>query len=129
MAACGVAALIAGDWRATRYLLLYVAPLIAFAPWWAFDRSTGYRELSRAQLATDVTVALLAAVRLLVGSGVPVSGHALLLTHATITLNHRTYRYSALALLVVTTWFKVVIWDDPRTLIAGVALGCASGGA
>lgn len=129
IATFAIAAWAADDWRAARYLLFYVAPLVAFGPWWLLDRSDVRSTLARGQIAIDVAVVLLSLARMFGGSVVPLSGHALFLTHAAITTRRMALRCIAVGLLGITAWFKLIIWSDSRTLIVGAVLGGASGGA
>jgi hypothetical protein len=49
----------------------------------------------------------------------------LFLTHAAAT-GRGGVRRPAVGLLLETTWFKLTIWDDPRSWALGLAAGLAS---
>jgi len=118
------AALVVDGWAARRFLLLYVAPFFVAFFAWAWMR-VGRMEADRtAALGVDAVAVVLGAIRF-VGPLVPFSGHMLFFTYAALTL--RSVRFQALILVLIaeTTWFKLVLWRDPRSWALGIAVGAA----
>lgn len=106
-----------------RFLLLYVAPLFAAAPLWVITRLHEYANRLGFSALIDAVVLVLSFARFVLGEILPFSGHMLFLTYSGATTSTNWYRWVAFVLFVETTWFKLVLWDDPRTWSAGLALG------
>lgn len=115
-----VAAAFIPEWRARRYLLFYLAPFAAAMALWARERLL--HPGTRATLALDGLAVLLSAARLGVAA-LPFSGHMLFFVYSGLTVRSRGYRVLAGVLAVETTWFKLVVWEDPVTWGGGIALG------
>jgi hypothetical protein len=118
------------SWPAVRFLLFYVAPMGVAVPWWARERIRWLSNVDHRaswHLALDVVVLLLAMARFGVGAALPWSGHMLFLTYSAITTDARTYRALVVLLLVETTIFKLLVWQDKRSWAIGLALGVLAG--
>ena len=122
--ACLAAVPFVEGWAARRYLLLYLAPLFAACGWWARGRLRDPGAAAPGRLAADAAVLAVAAVRM-AGAYVPLSGHMMFLTHAAGTARGPV-RLLALAMLLETTWFKLVVWRDPASWALGLAAGLAA---
>jgi hypothetical protein len=115
-------ALVVDGWAARRFLLLYVAPFFAAFFAWAWMR-VGRIDADRTRaLAVDALAVVLGAIRF-AGPLVPFSGHMLFFAYAALTI--RSMRFVALILVLAaeTTWFKLVLWRDPRSWALGIAAG------
>lgn len=127
-----------------RFLALYIAPTVAAFGLWVRDRilhgdratafdataaasmisggaASGAGSLLRFLTPLDIAVVGLAALRTVTGL-LPFSGHMLFFTYS-LAARSRLYRVAALAILLETTWFKLVIWRDPLSWSVGLALG------
>jgi hypothetical protein len=114
------------DWSAQRFLLVYVAPLFLFGAMWARDRLAVLDTLAPSVVALDALVFAAGALRIAGGWGVlPYSGHMLFLSYAAATPGRPGLRLAALALIAMTTWFKLVLWHDPRSWLLGLVAGLA----
>ncbi|HET6763782.1 MAG TPA: hypothetical protein VFH27_08915 [Longimicrobiaceae bacterium] len=116
-------------WPAQRYLAFYFAPMVMIAPLWLRQRLAEHGSLAGVRLGIDALVFVLAVVRT-VGI-LPFSGHVLFLVHTTLTARGpgaAVYRLLAIAFLLETTWFKLVIWHDPTSWSLGIAAGLLSAG-
>jgi len=127
---CVVGALYAvaawGYWAAARFLLAYVAPLCIAVPWLVRERlraSVQVPGISRGRVLLDAVVLLLAAARFGIGETLPYSGHMLFLAYSLLTTSARGYQFTAFVLLVETTFFKLLVWQDARSWAIGLALG------
>lgn len=58
----------------------------------------------------------------MVGTFVPSSGHALLMSYSLLTIPNRLYRAAAAAALLLTIALKLT-WGDGRSWFYGIALG------
>lgn len=56
---------------------------------------------------------------------VPLSGHTLFLSYTFVTTPPRGYRALVIAVLLETTYLKLVRWHDPITWGMGIVLGLA----
>jgi hypothetical protein len=114
---------------AARYLAFYTAPLLFAVAVWLRERMTLVRGNWSMLMLADATVLTLAAVRFIAGAVVPFSGHMLFLSYSMLAVPvRRAYRLLALALLVETTIFKLLIWSDTRSWALGLALGVTAAG-
>ncbi len=132
-----------------RFLALYIAPTVAAFGLWVRDRilhgdratafdATAFDATPAASMISgvaafgagsllsfltplDIAVVGLAALRTVTGL-LPFSGHMLFFTYS-LAARSRLYRVAALAILLETTWFKLVIWRDPLSWSVGLALG------
>jgi hypothetical protein len=103
-----------------------MAPLFLFGAAWA-------REQLRTASDTPPLILLLRAVvfatgGLRIGGGwgvLPYSGHMLFLTFVILASGERRFRWLALVLAAMTTWFKLILWHDWRTWALGVGVGFA----
>jgi len=113
-----------GQWPEQRFLLLYMAPLFAFGAAWA--RTTLYT-IDHAEprvVLVDGLAFVAGGIRVGGGWGVlPYSGHMLFLTFVALTTDDRRFRWTALVLLALTSWFKLALWHDWLSLSLGVMLG------
>jgi hypothetical protein len=107
------------------FSLIYNGPLFILAIFWIFFRIQEYRRLRILPVLLDIAVASIAIARFL-GSSIPPSGHALLLTHTLISVSNRYYRLAALAMLIATAGLKIS-WNDFTSLGYGIVLGMISG--
>jgi hypothetical protein len=114
------------DWNAQRFLLVYIAPLFLFGAMWARDRLSVLDTLAPSVAALDALAFAAGALRIAGGWGVlPYSGHMLFLSYAAATPGRPWLRLAALALIAMTTWFKLVLWHDPRSWLLGLVAGLA----
>jgi hypothetical protein len=111
-------------WAQRGHLALYLAPLFAAVGWWAHTRLRDLAASSPARVAVDAAVVAAAAMRF-AGDFPPISGHMLFLTHAAAT-GRGGVRLLAPGILLETTWFKLTIWDGPRSCAPGPAVGLAA---
>ena len=119
-----IGAFVVHDWPARCFLLFYTAPLFLAAPLWVrlrLNNSESPRRLSRD--IADVVVLTLAFARFVLGAFLPYSGHTLFLCYSILVTGSRGYRLLAAALLVLTTWFKLSLWNDQRSWALGAVLG------
>ena len=107
------------------FSLMYNGPLFILGTFWLFFRTQVYRRFQMLRLLIDITVFSVAIARFL-GSSIPPSGHAILLTHTLITVRNRYYRLAALTMLIVTAGLKIS-WNDFTSLGYGIVLGIISG--
>jgi hypothetical protein len=113
-----------GDWPAQRFLIVYTAPMFAFGAWWARALLASVGSLPTRVLIIDALAFAAAGIRVAGGWGViPYSGHVLFLTFVLLSTSDRRFRWSAIALLAVATWFKVALWNDWRSWSLGLMLG------
>ena len=125
---CGAvyAATVMTSWPAVRFLLLYVAPMCIAVPWWMRARLrtlNGEGNVESWRAGADAAMLVLAMARFVVGAVLPWSGHMLFLSYSAITTDTRDYRIVAVLLLVETTVFKLLVWQDARSWAIGLALG------
>ena len=109
---------------ARRFLLFYIAPFfVAFFAWaWIrVGRIEGDRPLA---LAVDGVATVLGAIRF-GGLPVPFSGHMLFYAYAALTTRSTRFLLLILALAAEATWYKLVVWRDPRSWALGIATGAA----
>lgn len=106
---------------------IYVAPMLAAVPFWARLRLAAVERIPIAARVFDVVVFFAALLRFIEIGGIPASGHTLFLTHAFVTVRDWRWRVIAVALLAMTTWFKLALWHDVRSWIVGIAAGLATG--
>ena len=116
-----------GDWPTQRFLIIYMAPLFAFGAGWARRRLRILPSLPPTVVALDAVAFVAGGLRAGGGWGLlPYSGHMLFLIFVVFGVHQGRFRWSALALAAMTTWFKLVVWHDWQTwtlgLLAGVAL-------
>jgi hypothetical protein len=130
LAICALSAIYAlaawGSWPAARFLLAYVAPMCSAVPWWARERLRAVAQApgtTAGRLMLDTAVVGLAIARFGIGELLPFSGHMLFLGYSLLTTSARGYRLAALALLIETTIFKLVVWQDIRSWVIGLVLG------
>lgn len=115
-----------GDPGGQLFLLVYVAPLVAFGALWARERLDMLAVTPLPPLLLDALVFAAAAVRASGGWGLlPWSGHMLILGYAAVAPGSRHLRLVAIVLMVMTTLFKLVLWSDVRSWSVGLALGLA----
>ena len=113
-----------GDWPAQRFLLVYFAPVLAYGAAWLRERLAHIDRIAPPLLAIDAFAFAAGALRAAGGWGVlPYSGHMLFLSYAVATPGPRSLRLIALALVAMTSWFKLVLWHDVRSWSLGLALG------
>ena len=113
-----------GDWPAQRFLLVYTAPMFAFGAWWARGMLSSVGSAPARVLMIDALAFAAGGIRVAGGWGViPYSGHVLFLTFVLLSTSDRVFRWSAIALLVVATWFKLALWNDWRSWSLGLMLG------
>jgi hypothetical protein len=75
---------------------------------------------------TDLAVVILATARAF--TPIPfISGHALFLTYALLTVKSRWVRIPAAVVLLQVIYFKVFMWSD-MTVVGGIGLGLAAAG-
>ena len=118
------AALAMEGWAARRFLLFYIAPFFAAFFVWARIRVDALGRTTRAALAVDLLATVLGAARF-AGAPVPFSGHMLFFAYAGLTTPSPPFRLLVLLLAAETTWFKLVLWDDPSSWSLGIAAGLA----
>ena len=117
-------ALVVEGWAARRFLLLYAAPFFAAFFAWAWLRVERIEADRTGALAVDAAAVVLGAIRF-AGPVVPFSGHMLFFVYAALTT--RSMRFLALIVVLIaeTSWFKLVLWRDPRSWALGIATGAA----
>lgn len=118
------AALFVEGWAARRFLLLYTAPFFAAFFAWAWMRVGRMEDDALPALAVDAAAVALGAIRF-AGPVVPFSGHMLFFVYAALTVRSIPFLLFILALMAETTWFKLVLWRDPRSWALGIAAGAA----
>lgn len=102
-------------------LLTYHAPLFFVFVLYILDRLRCWAP-PYSMHAIESLVCTLALLRTLIA--VPfISGHALLATFLLATPRAGLVRWSALSVLGLTLYYKVVLLHDPTTLVGGVILG------
>ncbi len=107
-----------------RVLLYYFAPIGFPFVAYLFDRAQRWRSFGWTAMAVEVPTIALAVTRAFVP--VPlVSGHALFLTYAMLTVRSHVARWSAALVMAEVYYIKVFIWHDP-TLVGGLLVGPAS---
>lgn len=107
------------------FSLMYNGPIFMLGFFWIFFRAREYRRLQIIRMLLDVAVFAMAISRFL-GSSIPPSGHALLLTHTLISVSNWYYRLAALIMLIGTAVLKIS-WHDYSSLGYGIVLGAISG--
>jgi hypothetical protein len=115
-----------GSWPAARFLVAYVAPMCVAVPWWVRERLRAFAQapwISPGRLLLDASVVVLAIARFGIGETLPFSGHMLFLSYSFLTTSARSYRLAALAFLIETTIFKLLVWQDARSWAVGLVLG------
>jgi hypothetical protein len=125
LVACGIALVLAVIIPERRgFFIIYMAPLLLAGPLWLRFRVAQIETLSERQLTVDGVVFLAGALRMFGGWGVlPYSGHMLFLTYSMLTTRSLGYSLVAAVLLVMTTIYKLALWDDWSTWLWGLALG------
>jgi hypothetical protein len=114
------------DAAAQRFLVVYMAPMITFGGVWARRWLAGLDEMSAATVRLDVLTFVAAGLRAIGSWGVlAYSGHMLFLTYALLVTPGRGLRLAALALLGLTTWFKLAVWGDWTSWMLGLSGGIA----
>lgn len=113
-------------WPERRFIVLYTAPTIAAVGLWLRERIVRYRGEHHPLYVLDAGVFLLAALRTATGA-LPFSGHMLFFTYSLIVTPSALYRTIALAIIAETTWFKLIVWDDPTSWSMGLAMGIILG--
>lgn len=104
------------------FYLYYFAPI--GVPFVAFliDRVARWPILTLRQGLVDLLVTVLALARAL--AEVPfISGHALFLTYALVTVRSGVGRITAALVLLQVIYLKIWVWRDP-TLLGGAVLAC-----
>jgi hypothetical protein len=119
-----VGALLVDGWEARRFLLLYVAPFFVAFFAWAWMRVGRIERDRPGALAVDAAATVLGAIRF-AGLPVPFSGHMLFFAYAALTVRSTRFLLLVLLLAAETTWFKLVLWRDPRSWALGIAAGAA----
>ncbi len=106
------------------FFLYYMVPLAA--PFMAFllDRAARLQEFRWTQWAIDLPVVVLGLVRAL--TALPgISGHALFLTYALLTVRSRAAQILTIIVLAEVVYLKLFSWHDPTLfggiLVAGIA--------
>jgi hypothetical protein len=113
-----------GDWPAQRFLLVYFAPMLAYGAAWARDRLAHIDQVAPVLSAVDAFAFAAGALRAAGGWGIlPYSGHMLFLSYAAAAPGPRPLRVIALALIAMTSYFKLVLWHDARTWSLGLVAG------
>ena len=101
-----------------------MAPLFAFGAAWAGAVLSTIDRVEPRVLLVDGLAFFAGAIRAWGGWGVlPYSGHMLFLTFVALTAGDRGFRWTALVLLAVSSWFKLALWHDWRSWSLGVTLG------
>lgn len=122
-----VVAVLSPDRAARRYWAVFVAPMLAAAPYWVRRRLARLERIPTAARVLDGVVFLAALLRFVDVGGVPASGHTLFLTHTMVSVREPRWRVIAAALLVMTSWFKLAVWHDPQTWAVGIVAGLVTG--
>jgi hypothetical protein len=128
-AACGFALLIRlryGEPARSSYLI-YDVPIAAAFTAFLIDRITRWQIVRTGQLLLDLTVLVLAMLRVFLA--VPyISGHALFLAYSLLTCRVWVARLLARLVLVQVIYLKFFAWHD-ITLAGGLMLGILAWGA
>ena len=113
-----------GSWPEQRFLLVYFAPLLIYGAAWARDRLARLDRSATSATLVDAIAFLAGALRSAGGWGVlPYSGHMLFLSYAVATPGARVLRVVAAALFVMTSVFKLLLWNDATSWSLGIAAG------
>lgn len=116
-----------GSWGSVRFFVYYAAPLFLAAPLWMRSRVCVITQLSNLALAMDVVVFVASVARFAAAAVFPFSGHMLFLTYTLLTARARWYAWLAVALIMETSFFKLVLWHDRESWLLGLALGALTG--
>lgn len=104
-----------------RFFLIYMVPIGAPFTAYLLDRSANWSIYRMGQWIMEVPLLLLAFTRAFYH--VPfISGHALFLSYALLTVRSRVAQTLALLVLLEVVYFKVFAWHDP-TIYGGALLG------
>ena len=113
-----------GDWPAQRFWIVYMAPMFAFGAWWARALLSTVGSAPAKVVIIDAVAFVAGGIRVSGGWGViPYSGHVLFLTFVALSASDRAFRWSAIGLLAVATWFKLALWHDWSSWILGLMVG------
>ena len=116
-----------GSWGSVRFFVFYAAPLFLAAPLWMRSRVCAITQLSSLALVMDVVVFVASVARFAASAIFPFSGHMLFLTYTLLTARARWYGWLAAALIIETSFFKLVLWHDQRSWMIGLVLGAVAG--
>jgi len=124
--ACACYLLFEGD--RLRHYLVYNVPIAVPFVLFLFERAWFYlRTPPRALLAAALdSVVVVTALARAVYPVPLVSGHALFLSYALLTMRSRLAKLAAVLVLLIVIYFKAFVWHDP-TLLGGAAAGIAAG--
>ncbi|HYR08856.1 MAG TPA: hypothetical protein VEQ60_13830 [Longimicrobium sp.] len=117
-------ALVVDGPAARRFLLLYVAPFFVAFFAWAWLRVARMDADRPVALAVDAAATVLGAIRF-AGLPVPFSGHMLFYAYAGLTVRSARFLLLIGLLAAEATWYKLVVWRDPRSWALGIAAGAA----
>ena len=107
------------------YRLWYYVPAAALAGLVVAERFTsGWR--SKASFGLDLLVAASCLARPIFEQP-PLSGHALFSVFAFLTCRMASSRIAAIAVLLITLFAKIVLWNFDPTLLPGLAAGMVAG--
>ena len=107
--------------RAYRYVY-YVAPMMLMAPLFLVARIRESKQLPIYGLILDVMVIAIAASRLLTVA-TPFSGHMVIASYVVFSCRSKLLLGFALAILLQTTWLKLVYWGGFSNWGVGLLLG------
>ena len=111
------------EWPAQRFVIFYLAPIVfAFFFWCSVRVRVGWE--SRRLIALDMAVVAVSAIRFF--GLLPASGHMLFSVYSGLTTREWRYGLVALVLAAVTTYFKLMIWEDARSWWLGLLFGLVS---
>lgn len=112
-----------GSGGSVRYFMLYAAPLLVAVALWARTRLAIADVIAPITLVVDAVVVAMSLIRFVLGELHPVSGHMLFLTYSLLTTRVGWYRWLAVALIVQTSIYKLVLWRDQQSWALGLVAG------
>jgi hypothetical protein len=107
------------------FLLTYQFPLFLLIAWWFFCRRAENLGIQVAPTLLDALVLGVAFMRFH-GSSIPPSGHALILSHAFLTVRNIYFKVAAALMLAITIGLKIS-WGDYRSWSYGIVIGLLTG--
>ena len=107
------------------FSLIYNGPLVILSVFWLLLRKQECERWQWLRALLDIAVVASAIARFY-GASIPLSGHAVFLTHGLISVSNRYYRSAALSMLLVTIGLKIS-WRDYTSWSNGIVLGVISG--
>ena len=106
------------SWEGTRFILIYMLPILLIVHYWIYLRISKSNYLISYHFVLDALVFTLGLLRFL--GLFPFSGHMLFLVYSVFTTQNRIYQLLAVILIIETTYFKLILWQDFNSWILGI---------